>query len=74
LASVWVLWPWQETISFSVDLEGQLHPLQTVKISPFEYAALTGQDPRLLAVAAALVAGLVLIVGFEKLFGKSADE
>lgn len=73
LASVLVLWPWQEVTSFSVDPAGGLHPLQHIAVMPWNYEAATGQPARWPAVIVALVAGLALIIGFEKLFRQSAD-
>ena len=74
LASLWVLWPWQEARSFSVDSEGQLHVLEKANIWPQDYLAATGDEPQLLTVVIALIAGFLLIVGFEKLFNVSADK
>lgn len=73
VASMWVLWPWQEALSFSIDSHGQLHALEKANLLPQNYLLATGQDPRWLAVLLALGAGLLLIIGFEKLFSKSVD-
>lgn len=74
LASVYVLWPWQTVQSFFEDAEGVVHPLGTVKLSPFAYEAATGLDPRWLSVSLALIAGAGIIVAFEKLFGRRAEQ
>ena len=73
VASIYVLWPWQTVQSFYTDLEGVVHPLKSLKLSPFEYQAVTGQDPLWLYASLALVAGAGLIVAFEKFFSRSVD-
>lgn len=73
LASVYVLWPWQQVDRYYKDSDGESHVLQAHNVWPTEYELLTGQDPRLVAVLVSCVLGVVLIAGFDKLFRKSVD-
>lgn len=72
LASLKVLWPWQHAISFYEDRHGELQNLQTQNLSPFQFAEQTGQDPQLLLIVLAMVAGAGLIIGLEKIFKRGA--
>ena len=73
LASVYVLWPWQQAIRFYQDSKGESHVLQSLNVWPTEYATLTSQDPQLLAVLVSVLAGITVIAGFDKLFRSSVD-
>lgn len=73
LASVYVLWPWQQPVSFYTDSEGQSQVLETINVLPGSYETLTGQDPLLLPAVLGLVGGCLIILFFDKLFRKSAD-
>jgi putative membrane protein len=73
VASVYVLWPWQQVVSTYTDHDGLQQPLEKANVLPGNYEQLTEQDPQWLLVLVALVAGCLLIVVFDKLFRKSAD-
>ncbi|MEZ5492178.1 MAG: DUF368 domain-containing protein [Gammaproteobacteria bacterium] len=73
LASVYVLWPWQQVDSYYLDSAGESQVLQAHNVSPFNYESLTGQDPQIITVAISLLAGIVIITAFDKLFRKSVD-
>jgi len=73
LASIEILWPWQMATSTFVDLDGHITVLQSSNVSPSSYMQVTGQEPQFLAVCVTLVAGFLLIFGFDKLFRKSID-
>ena len=73
LASVYVLWPWQQADSYYQDSEGEAHVLQSHNVWPSEYEVLTGQDPQLLSVLISLLVGITIITGFDKLFRNSVD-
>lgn len=73
LGSISVLWPWQQAVTFHTDSAGQLHALQTVKLWPSNYSALTGDDPMLLATMLSLLAGLLLVTILHKVFKNSSD-
>lgn len=61
LGSMAVLWPWQQAQSFYTDSSGQLHALQTIKLSPFSYSEVTGGDPMLFSALASFLLGIVLL-------------
>lgn len=73
LASVYVLWPWQQVARFYQDPEGEIHVLQTVKVLPGGYQAATGEDPEYLVVLLCLILGITIIAGFDKLIRASLD-
>jgi putative membrane protein len=73
IASIYVLWPWQQTLNFYTDHDGNQQSLEKANVLPGSYEQLTGQDPQLLLVLLCLVSGCLLIVVFDKLFRKSAD-
>ena len=73
VASVTVLWPWQQVDTYVQDLGGNTHALETHNVLPTSYQALTGQDPALIPVLLSLVAGFVIITGFEQLFRNTVD-
>ncbi|MDD9957743.1 MAG: DUF368 domain-containing protein [Gammaproteobacteria bacterium] len=78
LGSIYVLWPWQQVISFYEDSAGVQHPLQTVKIWPLNYTEITGNSPWLGVALIAFIAGaalvLVLSLFFNKKNGSSVQE
>lgn len=56
------VWPWKQTLSWRTNSSGEQVPLHESSISPFTFADLTGQDPKLgLAVLIAL-GGFVLVL------------
>jgi putative membrane protein len=74
IASVWVIWPWKQALSYYTDSAGQMHSLQTVNLLPTDYLSATNQDPRILLVSLSFIAGLLLIAAFEKLFARLVDD
>jgi len=73
LASVYVLWPWQQVDRYYQDSDGESHVLQAHNIWPTDYEILTGQDPQILPVLISFVIGITIIAGFDKLFRKTVD-
>jgi len=73
LASIYVLWPWQQVDGYYLDRAGGSHVLASHNVLPGDYLALTGQDPRLLPVLISLIAGFTIITGFDKLFRNPVD-
>lgn len=68
LGSILVLWPWQQTLSFYTDSSGEMHPLRTVSVSPFNYAQLSGEDPMLVAVLLSIIIGVAVVSLLNRLF------
>ncbi len=73
LASVYVLWPWQQVISFYTDDNGRNQALESINVMPGSYELLTGQDPQLLPVIICLLSGCAVILIFDKLFRNPVD-
>lgn len=59
--SLVALWPWQRVVAEMVDRHGQLRPVQTLPVSPAQYAQTSG-DPALLVCAVALLLGVTIVV------------
>jgi|FLOH01.1.fsa_nt_gi putative membrane protein len=62
LGSLLVLWPWQQVLNFYTDSSGNNHSLQTINVSPLNYAELSGEDPMLVAVLLSIVVGVLVVV------------
>ncbi|WP_250832595.1 DUF368 domain-containing protein [Marinobacter sediminum] len=58
------VWPWKEVLSWRINRSGEQVPLNEMSISPYTFADLTGQDPRIIvAIVMAMVGfGVVLLV------------
>lgn len=68
LGSILVLWPWQQTLSYYTDGSGDMHPLETINVSPFEYAELSGEDPMLGVILLSVAFGAIMVVLINRLF------
>lgn len=59
--SLAVVWPWKRVLDWVEDSHGQLKPAQQLPVPPWEFAAITGQDPSLgLCIGLALL-GIVVV-------------
>lgn len=59
--SLAVVWPWKRVLDWVEDSHGQLKPAQQFPVPPWEFAAITGQDPSLgLCIGLALL-GIVVV-------------
>lgn len=59
------VWPWKQTLSWRTNSSGEQVPLNEASISPFSYAEMMGQDPRILLACLFAIAGLMLVIGVE---------
>lgn len=59
------VWPWKETLSWRTNSSGEQVPLNEASVSPFGYADLVGQDPKLLLACLFMAAGLALVLAVE---------
>ncbi len=73
VASVYILWPWQQKDLHNTGGGGAPLVAQAHNVWPTDYQILTGNDPHLLAVLVSFLTGVILIIVFDKLFRKSAD-
>lgn len=68
MGSILVLWPWQQSLNFYSDSSGEMHPLRTVNVSPFNFAELSGEDPMLAAALLAVIFGVLVVGLLNRLF------
>ncbi len=61
IGSVAVLWPWQYTSAFYSGPVEEVQGLQTIRVSPFNYEALSGDEAMLLSGIISLVAGIAVV-------------
>jgi putative membrane protein len=73
VASVSVLWPWQQVDRYRVGSDGESRVLQAHNVWPTDYQLLTGQDPQLLPVIVSFLIGATIITVADKLFRNSVD-
>lgn len=59
------VWPWKQTLEYRVNSKGEATPLIELNVWPADYAALVGQDPRLLSGILLMACAVVLVLGFE---------
>jgi len=72
IGSLYVLWPWKVTVyPQGVENNGETI-LQTSNSLPLNYEMVTGNDPLILGVLLSVMAGLTLILVFNKLFASKA--
>ena len=67
VGSLYLIWPWKEVVRTYQGSSGELKPLEQVNISPGYFAEITGQDAQLLWAVLLAVAGVVLVLGLEKM-------
>ncbi len=58
------LWPWKEVLETRITSGGEIVPLLEHSIFPWQYAAIHGEDPQVLAIVFCTLAGLALILSF----------
>ena len=62
LGSFSKLWPWKYTTSYQIKPDGSQLAIVQETLLPYEYEALTGNDPALTLSLFSFLAGLVVIV------------
>lgn len=72
VGSLNALWPWKHVLEFYESRKG-LKPLVQENVLPADYAALTGNEPMLFACILLAVAGVLLVLGLERLSDTSTD-
>ncbi|MGE6791674.1 DUF368 domain-containing protein [Pseudomonas guineae] len=65
------IWPWKETLTWRTDSHGAQMPLLQTNLWPEHFAKVSGQDPQLLLAIALAITGVVLVLGLERLAGRS---
>ncbi len=61
------VWPWKVTLSYFIDKHGNKHPLLQENLLPHDFAAKTGQQPEIFWVLLFFLAGVAVIVVFDRL-------
>lgn len=67
LGSLAMVWPWKHTLSTYLNRHGEALPLEQANVWPWEFARLTGQPEHLWSAILALLLGVILVLGLEKL-------
>jgi putative membrane protein len=74
VGSVVTLWPWQQTVPISMPNAAENHMTTMLRVSPFEYLSVTGNDPQLLAAGLSFLVGAIAVVLVHSLAGKSSHQ
>ncbi|WP_339642114.1 DUF368 domain-containing protein [uncultured Porticoccus sp.] len=70
LGSLYIVWPWRETLEVIIDSRGRETILSSRLLLPAEFARVTGLDPKTLMATLCMFAGLLLVLGLEYLGGQ----
>lgn len=70
--SLYLVWPWKEVTQYYHTHSGELRPLVEHNVSPWQYAAATGGDHLLVPALLLALAGVVLVLLFERLAAPEA--
>ena len=62
LGAVAKVWPWQKTLTYYLDADGEAVPVRAVPVMPLHFRELTGEDPMVLVALALMVVGVLLVV------------
>lgn len=72
LGSLVILWPWQQILQTTIDLEGHARAIQTVPITPAQYETISGDSQWLGCLLSALL-GAGVVISLQGLAGRSAN-
>lgn len=67
IGSLYLIWPWKEVVSHYQGSSGELKPLVQLNVSPEHFTQVTGQDAQFLLAVLLAIAGIVLVLGLERL-------
>lgn len=70
VGSLNVTWPWKETLETFINRHGETVVLQSANVLPNHYHQLTGQSPDTLLALICTFAGVLLVLGTEKIAHK----
>lgn len=70
VGSLNVTWPWKKTIETYTNRHGEVLPLVQSNVSPSAYETITHSDPQFLFSLMMAIAGVVLIIGLERIAKK----
>lgn len=66
LGSLTKIWPWRHTTSYQIKPDGGQIPVVQEPVLPFQYEAITGQDPQIVFACLAFTLGFLLILGMDR--------
>lgn len=72
LGSLVILWPWQQVLQTTIDLEGHARAIQRVPITPAQYETISGDSQWLGCLLSALL-GAGVVISLQGLAGRSAN-
>lgn len=70
LGSLFIVWPWRETLEVIIDSRGRETILSSRLLLPTEFARVTGLDPKTLMAVLFMFVGLLLVFSLEYLGGQ----
>ncbi|WP_438951973.1 DUF368 domain-containing protein [Porticoccus sp.] len=70
LGSLFVVWPWRETLEVIIDSRGRETILSSRLLLPAEFARVTGLDPKTLMATLCMFSGLFLVLALEYFGGQ----
>lgn len=73
IGSLYLIWPWKQTLSFYTDRHGEQIPLEQKNVLPMNYQELTGIEAMTLSCVALMVLGFAIVVFLEK-WGAQFDQ
>lgn len=71
LGSLFILWPWQQTVSSYLDADGEAHALRTLPVWPLNYAEASGQQPEILLAVLMALLGMAVVWGLHAASSRS---
>ena len=69
--SLAIVWPWKKVLAWIEGSHGELRPAQQLPVSPAEYLAVTGQDPRVWLCVALMAGGFALVWVIDTRWGRT---
>ncbi len=55
------LWPWQKTLTYYLDADGEAVALRAVPVTPLHFQELTGEEPLVLGALALMLVGIAIV-------------
>jgi putative membrane protein len=65
IGSLMAVWPWKKTVSYYIDRQGELKPLQQMVVSPGEFLLSTGIEPNVWLCCGLMLLGFCLVLLLE---------
>jgi putative membrane protein len=62
LGAVTKLWPWQQTLTYYLNADGEAVPLRALPVTPLHFQELTGEEPLVLGAVTLMCIGIAVVV------------